>query len=135
MPIFDTTKLATPALQNAIMLMIRIHGIDADLYKLKEQQDSDYAKIYPETVPDGSFLKTIRVLPSETLQGPSLSDFISIIGHIDDEKWVISLDPLSEGQKLDLKYPDGKTLTVRVKNSESIHGATTFDYKYYVEVM
>jgi len=83
----------------------------------------------------GNFLKSTFILASETLIGQSLSDFVSLIGNTDEDKWIICLDTLEEGQKVEVFYPDGKNITLRVVGNHGFQRGSSFQYKYYVRVM
>jgi len=57
MPTLDVTKLATPALKAMLTVQLKVHGIKADIYKLKQVSNSDYQEVYPELIESRKFFK------------------------------------------------------------------------------
>lgn len=134
MPVFDYAKLAAPALKAQLSAALRLHGWDADVYKMGTDRDSVYKDIMPE---EGSrrLDESIKVILGERISGANISDFISVMGQQDEERILIALYALEETMILEVLAPDGREMKLEVLNSSDLHQQSAFAYKYYVRLL
>lgn len=109
--------------------VMEIFGLNADVFD-ESIFNNDYSQIYPEYQISQVPIKTIKVLISQPFGGIMMSDYISITQNVTKEFKIVSNSVIKEQQILRVRFPDQRTVNLRVVADLALHPLSALQYTY-----
>lgn len=108
---------------------MKLFGLNASVFDASVF-DNDYKDVYPEYKVNQVPLGKIKIMMSQPFGGLMMNDYISITQNIAKEYRITSNYPLKEQQMLEVRFPDEKTIHLRIVTDLSLHPLSSIGYNY-----